>query len=235
MLPTQGKIQFSEHSVLYDTLIPKNHLLRQINELIDFSFIYDELVNKYCLDNGRTAVDPVVMFKYLLLKTIYGLSDVDVVERSRYDLSYKFFLGLMPEDDVIAPSSLCKFRRTRLKDMNLLDMLIGKTVELSLSKGIIKSGTIIVDATHTSSRSNPFSPVETLKRRSRMLRKAVYAIDESRKESLPLKNEDDDLANEMEYTEHLLEHLSSDPHISEIPAVKEKMNLLVEAGKATQL
>ena len=228
MLPTQGKIQFSEHAVLYDILIPKNHLLRQINELIDFSFIYDELVSKYCPDNGRTAVDPVVMFKYLLLKTIYRLSDVDVVEHSRYDLSYKFFLGLMPEDDVIDASSLCKFRRTRLKDMNLLDMLIGKTVELAISKGIIKSGTIIVDATHTSSRSNPFSPVEMLKQRSKLLRKAVYAIDESRKESLPLKNEDDDLANEMEYTEHLLEHLSSDPHISEIPAVKEKMNLLVE-------
>ncbi len=164
-----------------------------------------------------------------MLKTIYTLSDVDVVEHSRYDLSYKFFLGLTPEDDVIDPSSLCKFRRTLLKDMNLLDMLIGKTVELAISKGIIRSGSIIVDATHTSSRSNPFSPVEMLKHRSKLLRKAVYAIDESRKGALPVKNEDDDLANEMEYTEHLLEHLSFDPYISEIPAVKEKMNLLTEA------
>lgn len=67
MLSVQGKIQFSEHAVLYDMSIPKNHLLRQINELIDFSFIYDELVSKYCLDNGRTAVDPIVMFKYLFI------------------------------------------------------------------------------------------------------------------------------------------------------------------------
>lgn len=57
ILPTHGKIQFSEHAVLYDMLIPKNHLLRQINELIDYRFIYDELVSKYCLDNGRIAVD----------------------------------------------------------------------------------------------------------------------------------------------------------------------------------
>lgn len=95
MLPTQGKVQFSEHVVLYDMLITWNHLLRQINELIDFSFIYDEHVSKYCLDNGRTDVVPAVIFKYLLLKTIYGL--FDVVEHSRYDLSYKFFLGLMPK------------------------------------------------------------------------------------------------------------------------------------------
>ena len=57
MLPNQGTIQFSEHSVLYDMLIPKNHLLRQINDLIDFNFVYNELKDKYCLDNGRVAED----------------------------------------------------------------------------------------------------------------------------------------------------------------------------------
>ncbi len=68
-----------------------------------------------------------------------------------------------------------------------------------------------------------------LKQCSKLLRKAVYAVDENRKESLPLKTEDDDLANEMEYTVHLLDHLSSDSYISEILAVKERMNLLAEA------
>lgn len=51
--------------------------------MVDFSFIYDELLDKYCLDNGRNAVPPIRMFKYLLLKSIYDLSDVDVVERSK--------------------------------------------------------------------------------------------------------------------------------------------------------
>ena len=228
MLPTQGKIQFSEHAVLYDMLVPKNHVLRQINDLIDFSFVYDELTSKYCPDNGRMAEDPIRMFKYLLLKTIYTLSDVDVVEHSRYDLSYKYFLGMMPEDDVINPSSLCKFRRMRLKDVDLLDMLISKTVSIAIEKGIIKSGTIIVDATHTASRSNPYAPVDILKQRSKLLRKAVYTIAEDRKGTLPQKNGDDDLEHELAYTDRLLTHLSSDPKISEIPAVKEKMNLLAE-------
>ena len=228
MLQRQGKIQFSEHAVLYDKLVPKNHLLRQINDLIDFKFVYEELTSKYCLNNGRTAEDPVRMFKYLLLKTIYTLSDVDVVEHSRYDLSYKYFLGMMPEDDVIDPSSLCKFRKMRLKDVNLLDMLIGKTVAIAIEKGIIKSGTIIVDATHTASRSNPYAPVDILKQRAKLLRKAVYTIDEDRKGTLPEKNEDDNLEHEMEYADILIEHLRTDPFISEIPAVKEKINLLVE-------
>ena len=72
------------------------------------------------------------MFKYLLLKTIYNLSDIDVVERSKYDMSFKFFLDMTPEEAVINPSSLTKFRKLRLKDTNLLDMLISKTVEIAI-------------------------------------------------------------------------------------------------------
>ena len=158
-----------------------------------------------------------------------GHSAGDVVEHSRYDLSYKYFLGMMPEDDVINPSSLCKFRRMRLKDMDLLDMLITKTVTLAVEKGLIKSGTIIVDATHTASRSNPYSPVDILKQRSKLLRKAIYMIDEEQKDKLPQKNEDDVLENELSYTESLIKYLTDTPVLSEIPAVKEKMNLLSES------
>lgn len=49
MLPVQGAMQFSDHSVLYDLLIPKDHLLRKINDLIDFNFVYKKLKDKYVL------------------------------------------------------------------------------------------------------------------------------------------------------------------------------------------
>ena len=65
---------------------------------------------------------------------------------------------ICPEDEVINPSSLTKFRKLRLKDMNLLDMLIAKTVQLTLEKGIIKSKYIIMDATHTKSKYNQKTP-----------------------------------------------------------------------------
>lgn len=55
MLAQQQQIQFSAFSGLYDLIVPKDNLLRKINDLIDFTFIYEELVNKYCIHNGRTA------------------------------------------------------------------------------------------------------------------------------------------------------------------------------------
>src|SRR5688572_11264038 len=130
MLLQQQKIQLSAYSDLYDLIVPQENLLRKINELIDFSFIYDELIDKYCLNNGRNAESPIRMFKYLLLKTIYSISDVDVVERSRYDMSFKYFLEMAPEEAVINSSSLTKFRKLRLKDADLLNLLISKTVSI---------------------------------------------------------------------------------------------------------
>ena len=76
----------SPYIELYNLAISKENILRQINELIDFSFVYEELKERYCLDNGRNAIDPTRMFKYLLLKAIFELSDVDIVERSKYDM-----------------------------------------------------------------------------------------------------------------------------------------------------
>ena len=130
MLAHQQKIQFSSFTGLYDLIVPKDNLLRRINDLIDFSFIYEELLEKYCHNNGRTAESPIRMFKYLLLKTIYTISDVDVVERSGYDMSFKYFLEMYPEEEVINPSSLTKFRKLRLKDTDLLNLLINKTVSI---------------------------------------------------------------------------------------------------------
>ena len=228
MLSQEQELILSEYSGLYDIVVPQDNLLRRINTLIDFSFVYQELLDKYCPDNGRMAESPIRMFKYLLLKVIYDISDVDVVERSRYDLSFKYFLGMAPEDDVINPSSLCKFRKLRLKDMDLLNLLIEKTVDVAIEKGIIKSRTIIVDATHTASRSNPYSPIEVLRLRSKQLRKAIYDADDRIKDTLPKKNEDDDLVHELDYTKELLDIVSANVYIAEIPVVKQRLNLLRE-------
>jgi transposase len=234
MLIQQHQIQFSPYSSLYDLIVPQDNLLRKINELIDFSFIYDELLNKYCTNNGRTAESPVRMFKYLLLKTIYDVSDVDVVERSRFDMSFKYFLEMTPEESVINPSSLTKFRKLRLKDIDLLNLLIGKTVTIAVEKGIIKSRSIIVDATHTLSRSNPFAAIDVLRERSKLLRRTVYLFDDQFKEHMPEKNTTNELEKELAYCKELEQRIEKEESLSSIPAVKEKLNLLKETIEDTQ-
>ena len=194
----------------------------------DFSFVYDELIDKYCLNNGRNAISPIRMFKYLLLKSIFDLSDLDIVERSKYDMSFKYFLDMAPEEEVIEPSSLTKFRKLRLKDINLLDMLINKTVEIAIEKEIIKSKSIIVDSTHTKSRYNQKSPKEILMDRSRNLRKVIYEVDKSMKEKFPSKTITNDLIDEINYCQRLIDVVENEEYIIQFPKVKEKLNILKE-------
>ncbi|WP_121604250.1 IS1182 family transposase [Virgibacillus sp. Bac332] len=228
MIQKQQSMILSAYSEIYDLVVPKDNVLRKLNELVDFSFIYDELNDKYCHTNGRNAIDPIRMFKYLLLKTIYDLSDVDIVERSKYDMSFKYFLGMAPEESVMEPSSLTKFRKLRLKDKNLLNMLINKSVEIAIEKKIIKSNSIIVDATHSKARYNQKSPKEILMDRSKKLRKSVYEIDESMKKKFPSKSTTNKLEDEIEYCQKLMDVIKNEETISEYPKVKEKLNLLKE-------
>ena len=71
MLQEYQQLKISEYQNLYDRLIPESHVLRKFNNLMDFSFVRDELEHKYCLNNGRNAISPVMLFKYLILKAYY--------------------------------------------------------------------------------------------------------------------------------------------------------------------
>ena len=110
----------------------------------------------------------------------------------------------------------------------MLDMLIGQTVSLALEKGIIKSKSIIVDATHTKSKYNQKSPRGILQELSKKLRKAVYAVDESMKEKFPIKNTEDSLAKELEYCQKLIDTIKTNHKLSNYPKVSEKLNRLEE-------
>lgn len=228
MMPDRPSMKPSPYAALYDIVIPQDHIFRRITELVDFSFVTQELAEKYCSDNGRMAVHPIRMFKYLLLKSMNPMSDVDLVERSKFDLSYKFFLDMAPEEAVIDPSSLTKFRKLRLEDSHLLDLLIEKTMAIAIDLDLIKTGTIIVDATHTQSRYNLKKPQEILQDQSRKLRKNIYSVNESMKEQFPKKNTKDDLEAELNYCKELIASIERVPGLSANPKIGESLRLLEE-------
>jgi len=228
MLREHEQMQFSEFGNLYDRLIPKNHLLRQLNDLVDFSFVREELQSKYCADFGRTAELPERLFKYLILKSMHEMSDGDLIERSRYDMSFKYFLGYRPEDDVICKSLLAKFRKLRLTDEDIMDKLIEITVGIAIEKGIIKSKSIIVDSLHSMSRYHNRKPYEVLQDQAKKLRKAVYAVDESMKEKFPAKVSGDNIEKHIEYCKKLISVIGDEPRMAIQENVRIASNYLQE-------
>ena len=247
MLKENNQLSFglSSHASLYDILIEKNNFWRQLKDMVDFSFVYDELKDKYSYTMGRKAEDVIRMFKYLLLKNYYKLSDRDLIARTKTDMLFKYFLDYLPEEvNLIDPSLLTVFRRERLskKDneeetsTNLMDKLIAKTVEIALSEGLIEvKNKIIQDSTHTNAMYQHISPREELIRQAKELRKSVYKIDETMHDKMPKKRENSGLLeDQIEYTKELLNLLKEDARFTIIPAIKEKMNLLEETMSDTE-
>lgn len=230
MIKRQSLI-LSPYIDLYDIIIPKDHELRQLSELVDFSFVDDMLKEMYTLDNGRPGYMPQVMFKYLMLKRMYNLSDRDVVKHARTDMAYKYFLGLAPEDDVIDASSLTKFRKLRMKDESVMDKLIAKSVEIALANGIKLSKTLIVDSTHSEARYNAKSAREYLLEVCKNLRKKVYDIDESYTEKMPKKLDSHQIGlyeHVVDYCQKVIDTVSKEETLMFHQNIKEIVNLLQE-------
>ena len=230
MLQPQQALNLSPYGHLYDLLIPKDDELRRIHDEIDMSFVYTELVKNYCDDNGRTAEDPIRMFRYLLLKVICDLSDAAVVRRAKTDLLFKYFLDLAPEETkLIDPSSLCKFRKLRLKNLDLMNLLIGKTISVARSKGLIKKSTVIIDATHTTARAIAYNPVDYLRLRVDRLKKSLSELCEDLVASFPVLPAGKNLEQMLECCKTIVELVRKEDVVQGIPAAKNHLDLLEEA------
>lgn len=207
---TQMALDLSPYQGLYDAIIPKNHILRKLKDNIDFSFVNPMLRKQYCEHFGRPAKEPEMMFKLLFLKKLYDLSDERLISGAQTDMAYKYFLDLSPEDKMLNPSLLTKFRKTRITEDILEDML-KETIQQPIQKGLVKSGTIIVDATHVESAVRAKSVPQVLRKLTKNLRKEIYKHAYDLSEKFPDKPSlEADISEEIAYTNELLANIQDD-------------------------
>ena len=80
--------------VVIDQLVPKEHLLRKIDAAVDFTQLYEMVEPLYCEDNGRPSIDPVVLFKMVLIQHLHGLPSLRrTAEEVSANNCYRWFLG----------------------------------------------------------------------------------------------------------------------------------------------
>lgn len=206
MIQEQQRIKFSDHLSLYDILIPHGSLYHQLLSLIDFGSIRSKLAKNYSLAMGHSAIDSMVLFKYLLLKTMHPSSDRALVARSYTDMGYKFFLGLSPKKNVIDSSLQTVFRRQRMKGLDLMDLLLRSSIDKAKTLGLISSRTVIIDATHTISTFKRYTLAEAILRRSHLLIKTLHEAGANKNlfAALPLDPSEKKTAAMVEYAKSLL-------------------------------
>ena len=83
-----------------DGLVPEGHLLRKIDKAVDFNRLYEMVEPLYCEDNGRPSVDPVVLFKMVLIQHLYGLPSLRrTAEEVSGNIYYRWFLGYTLQEE----------------------------------------------------------------------------------------------------------------------------------------
>ena len=223
MLKENGQIamELSPYQKLYDMIIPSGHILRKLKENIDFSFVNPMLKKQYCEHYGRPAKEPEMMFKLLFLKKLYDLSDERVISSAQTDMAYKYFLGLSPEEKMVDPSLLTKFRKTRITE-DILEEMLKETIQQAIRKGLVKSGTIIVDATHVEAAVQAKNVPQVLRELTKSLRKEIYKHDYDLSEKFPDKPSlEADISEEISYTYQLLENIREGVEQSNNREIKE--------------
>lgn len=171
--------QSSLHSSLYNR-IPQNHILKLIDNAVDFVFINKLLEDSYCKYYGRPAREPEMMIRLLVLQYLYNYSDVQLIEQTSVNLAYMWFIGINPEDELPDSSLLSKFRTQRLKETTL-DDIIKEVVKQCDRKGILKGNGISVDCTHTEANTVKKVPERIMKH----LAKKIFRSLESELKSIP--------------------------------------------------
>jgi transposase len=140
----QSKMEFIDLNVF----VPSNHILRQIKEKIDFTFIYDKM-EKYYSKLGRKSLDPVLLFKMLLIGYLFNIdSERELEQEVNLNIAYRWFLELDLTDPVPDHSTFSQNRRRRFKDSAVFQEIFDHIIKLCIENGLVTGGVIVTDSTH---------------------------------------------------------------------------------------
>ena len=138
-----------------DDLVPVDHLLRQVEAAIDWSFIYDLVVEKYSTDYGRPSLDPVMLIKLLVIQYLYGIRSMrQTIKEIEVNVAYRWFLGLGIYDKVPHFTTFGKNYTRRFKDTDLFEQIFSKILLECYKAHLIDPAEVFVDATHVKARAN---------------------------------------------------------------------------------
>jgi transposase len=130
-----------------EDLIPKGHLLRQIDNIIDFGFVREATADLYCHDNGRPSIDPELFVRICLIIYLYNIpSDRQACEEIQYNLLYRWFCRLTLEDQVPDHSSLTRVR-DRLGE-KIFKEIFEHIVRICIERGIVKGDKVMMDGSY---------------------------------------------------------------------------------------
>jgi transposase, IS5 family len=140
-------------NLVYTRVVPRDHFLVKLNQVIDWDAFTDILLPAYqgLAAAGRPPYPPVTILKMLVIAYLYRFSERQVEEASNFNLAIKEFVGLAVDELAPDHSTLSDFnKRLRESDGWAQLQAIGDSVLRQATAAGVQLGKIqVVDSVHT--------------------------------------------------------------------------------------
>jgi transposase len=143
---------------LYDRVVPENHFLRKLRELIDWDRFTRKLIKLYKGEGvvGRPPFDPALLLRVELIAYLYNLSEREVETYINDCLSAKYFVGLAIDECAPDHSTLTKFRERLIArgKLKIFEEMLQEIVCIAIEQDIQFGSIQIVDSVHSVANVN---------------------------------------------------------------------------------
>ena len=128
--------------------VPKNHPLRKVRELVrDVLHELSGSLRRLYASEGRPSIPPEQLLSALLLQVFYGIrSERQLMEQLDYNLLYRWFVGLSPDDPVWDPTVFTK-NRDRLQNGEVFAKFMSELLNHPQVKPLLSDEHFSVDGT----------------------------------------------------------------------------------------
>jgi transposase len=164
MLSKHGKNGRNQLEIIaLDDLVPADHLVRKIEDCIDFDFIYELVEDYYCLDNGRPSVDPVVLIKMVFIQYLFGIRSMrQTIKEIETNVAYRWFLGYGLTEKIPHFSTFGKNYVRRFQDTDLFEVIFNRILQEAIDHGFVNPEVVFIDSTHVKANANKKKYVKKL-------------------------------------------------------------------------
>ena len=140
-----GQGQFF-YSFDLDEVVPPDHLVRQIDAVLDLSWVHKELAPYYS-HTGRPSIDPVLMIRMLIVGYVFAIrSERRLCSEVQVNLAYRWFCKLSIEDKIPDHSVFCRARHERFRESDALRRVFEGVVATCIAAGLVGGEAFSVDA-----------------------------------------------------------------------------------------
>lgn len=154
MLTKEAKQRQAVEMLCTDMLVPKDHLLRKIDAAVDFDHIYELVGDLYSADNGRPSVDPVVLFKLVLIQHLYGIRSLrQTVKDVDMNIAYRWFIGYTMAQPIPHFATISYAFANRF-DSEIIERVFAWILEEANEAGYLSPEAVFFDGTHIKADAN---------------------------------------------------------------------------------